>query len=224
MSMNYSCNSKDFSKVLDKCVADTQKRIRLAAYKTLENVAERGRRAVIANYFKKFPDENGITKNKGVPQQVTKSRVDKTNLSISLYTKDRISFMYDQEFGGERKSKTGKTKAVPFLSTRQEGRNSRGGMKSSYSVKTLMDKAMSHANRQAKRAGKPKPFMMTTKSGHKILAQRTSKNRLPIKPLYHFDRKVKIRPRWDFVKTVENITVRYIDKTFDEELKKAMSK
>lgn len=220
--MNYFCSAKDFSKTLDKCVADTQKKIRLAAYRTLENVAERSRKAVIANYFKKFPDENGIVKNKGVPQQVTKSKVDKEKLQIRLYTKDKISFMYDQEFGGERTSKFGKTKAVPFLSTRQEGRNSRGGMKSAYSVKTLMQKALTHSTNKAKSSGKPKPFLMTTKSGHKILAQRTSKKRLPIKPLYHFDRKVKIRPRWDFVKTVENITVRYIDKTFEQQLKKAM--
>lgn len=220
--MNYFCSAKDFSKTLDKCVADTQKKIRLAAYRTLENVAERSRKAVIANYFKKFPDENGIVKNKGVPQQVTKSKVDKEKLQIRLYTKDKISFMYDQEFGGERTSKFGKTKAVPFLSTRQEGRNSRGGMKSAYSVKTLMQKALTHSANKAKSSGKPKPFLMTTKSGHKILAQRTSKKRLPIKPLYHFDRKVKIRPRWDFVKTVENITVRYIDKTFEQQLKKAM--
>lgn len=222
--MNYFCSAKDFGRTLDKCIADTQKKIRLAAYKTLESVAERSRRAVIANYFKKFPDENGIVKNKGVPKQVTKSKVNKENLSINLYTKDKISFMYDQEFGGERKSEMGKTKAVPFLSTRQEGRNSRGGMKTAYSVRTLMDKAMSHSTARAKRAGKPKPFLMTTKSGHKILAQRTGKNRLPIKPLYHFDRKVKIRPRWDFVKTVENITIRYIDKTFNDELKKVLSK
>lgn len=222
--MNYFCNSKDFAKTLDACVKDTQKRIRNAAYKTLENVAERSRRAVIANYFKKFPDENGIHKNKGVPQQVTKSRVNKEKLEISLYTKDKIDFMYDQEFGGERKSKYGETKAVPFLSTRQEGRNSRGGMKSAYSVKTLMQKALSSSGKTAKRSGKPKPFLMTTKSGHRIIAQRTGKNRLPIKPLYHFDKKVKIRPRWDFVKTVEGVTVHYIEKTFEKELQKVIDK
>ena len=61
--MNYFCDSKDFGKTIDSCVKDTQKKIRNAAYKTLESVAERSRRAVIANYFKKFPDENGIKMN-----------------------------------------------------------------------------------------------------------------------------------------------------------------
>jgi hypothetical protein len=55
--MNYFCNAKDFGKTLEKTVSDIQKGCRLAAYKTLEAVAERSRRAVIANYFKKFPDE-----------------------------------------------------------------------------------------------------------------------------------------------------------------------
>lgn len=222
--MNYFCNSKDFEKTLNKCVADTQKQIRNAAYKTLEGVAERARRAVIANYFKKFPDENGIHKNKGVPQQVTKSGVNKDKMEISLFTKDKISFMFDQEYGGERSGKSGAKKAVPFLSTRQEGRNSRGGMKQAYSVKTLMEKALSHSGKSSKRSGKPKPFLMTTKSGHRIIAQRTGKNRLPIKPLYHFDQKVKIRPRWDFVKTVEGVTVHYIEKTFEKELQKVIDK
>ena len=220
--MNYFCNSKDFEKTLNKCVSDTQKKIRHASYKTLESVAERSRRAVIANYFKKFPDEYGITKNKGVPQQVTKSRVNKEKLEISLYTKDKIGFMYDQEFGGERTGKEGKKKAVPFLSTRQEGRNSRGGMKSAYSVKTLMQKALSHSNLNARRSGKPKPFLMNSKSGHTMIVQRVGKDRLPVKPLYHFDKKVNIRPRWDFVKTVEGVTVRYIEKTFEKELQKAI--
>ena len=222
--MNYFCNSKDFGKTLDQAIKDVQKSVRFAAYKTLENVAERSRRAVIANYFKKFPDENGIVKNKGVPQQVTKSKVNKEKLEISLFTKDRISFMFDQEYGGERKSQYGKTKAVPFLGLRQEGRNSRGGMKSAFSVKTLMQKALDHSTRKAKRAGKPKPFLMVSKSWHHMIAQRVGEKRLPIKPLYHFDQKVKIRPRWDFVKTVENITVRYIEKTFEKELQKAIDK
>ena len=190
--MNYFCDSKDFGKTLNQAIGDIQKSVRFAAYKTLESVAERSRRAVIANYFKKFPDENGIKKNKGVPQQVTKSKVNKEKLEISLFTKDKIGFMADQEYGGERTGKEGRKKAVPFLSTRQEGRNSRGGMKSAFSVKTLMQKALSHSGMKAVNSGKPKPFLMTAKSGHTMIVQRAGKDRLPIKTLYHFDKKVKI--------------------------------
>lgn len=217
--MNYFCNSKDFGKTLDLAIKDVQKSVRFAAYKTLENVAERSRRAVIANYFKKFPDENGIKKNKGVPQQVTKSKINKEKLEISLFTKDNISFMTDQEYGAIRTPKAGKNIAVPFLSLKQEGRNSKGGMKSSFSIKTVMDKVLK--NSRGEGTGRKKFHFAKTKRGRTMIVQE-QKGTDDAKEMYHLVPKTKIKPRWDFVKTVENITVRYIEKTFEKELQKAM--
>ena len=219
--MNYFCNAKDFGKTLDQAIKDVQKSVRFAAYKTLENVAERSRRAVIANYFKKFPDENGIKKNKGVPQQVTKSKVNKEKLEINLFTKDNISFMTDQEYGAIRTPKAGKTIAVPFLSLKQEGRNSKGGMKSSFSIKTVMDKVLK--NRRGEGTGRKKIHFAKTKRGRTMIVQE-QKGTDDAKEMYHLVPKTKIKPRWDFVKTVENITVRYIEKTFEKELKKVIDK
>lgn len=219
--MNYFCNSKDFGKTLDLAIKDVQKSVRFAAYKTLENVAERSRRAVIANYFKKFPDENGIKKNKGVPQQVTKSKVNKEKLEISLFTKENISFMTDQEYGAVRTPKAGKTIAVPFLSLKQEGRNSKGGMKSSFSIKTVMDKVLK--NRRGEGTGRKKFHFAKTKRGRTMIVQE-QKGTADAKEMYHLVPKTKIKPRWDFVKTVENITVRYIEKTFEKELQKVLDK
>lgn len=219
--MNYFCNSKDFGKTLDQAIKDIQKSVRFAAYKTLENVAERSRRAVIANYFKKFPDENGIKKNKGVPQQVTKSKVNKEKLEISLFTKDNISFMADQEYGAIRTPKAGKTIAVPFLSIKQEGRNSRGGMKSAFSIKTVMDKVLK--NSRGEGTGRKKFHFAKTKRGRTMIVQE-QKGTDDAKEMYHLVPKTKIKPRWDFVKTVENITVRYIEKTFEKELQKVIDK
>lgn len=217
--MNYFCDSKDFEKTLNKCVADTQKQIRHSAYKTLESVAERSRRAVIANYPKKFPDENGIKKNKGVPQQVTKSRVNKEKLEISLFTKDSISFMTDQEYGAVRTPKMGKTIAVPFLSVKQEGRNSKGGMKSAFSIKTVMDKALK--NKRGEGTGRKKFHFAKTKRGNTMIVQE-QKGTSDAKEMYHLAKKTKIKPRWDFVKTVEAINSKYIEKTFEKELKKTI--
>ena len=219
--MNYFCNAKDFGKTFDQAIKDIQKSVRFAAYKTLENVAERSRRAVIANYFKKFPDENGIKKNKGVPQQVTKSKVNKEKLEISLFTKDNISFMTDQEYGAIRTPKAGKTIAVPFLSLKQEGRNSKGGMKSSFSIKTVMDKVLK--NSRGEGTGRKKFHFAKTKRGRTMIVQE-QKGTDDAKEMYHLVPKTKIKPRWDFVKTVENITVRYIEKTFEKELQKALDK
>lgn len=219
--MNYFCNAKDFGKTLDHAIKDVQKSVRFAAYKTLENVAERSRRAVIANYFKKFPDENGIKKNKGVPQQVTKSRVNKEKLEISLFTKDNISFMYDQEYGAVRTPKLGKTIAVPFLSVKQEGRNGRGGMKSAFSIRTVMKKALENVS--GKGTGRKKFHFAETKRGRTMIVQE-QKGTSDAKEMYHLAKKTKIKPRWNFVKTVMAITERYIEKTFEKELQKAVDK
>ena len=217
--MNYFCNSKDFGKTLNQAISDVQKSVRFAAYKTLESVAERSRRAVIANYFKKFPDENGIKKNKGVPHQVTKSRVNKEKLEISLFTKDNISFMADQEFGAVRTPEFGKTIAVPFLSVKQEGRNSKGGMKSAFSIKTVLKKALDNVHGEG--TGRKKFHFAKTNRGNTMIVQE-QKGTSNAKEMYHMVKKTKIKPRWNFVKTVENIVARFMEKTFEKELEKAV--
>lgn len=217
--MNYFCDSKDFGKTLNQAISDIQKSVRFAAYKTLESVAERSRRAVIANYFKKFPDENGIKKNKGVPQQVTKSRVNKEKLEISLFTNDNISFMADQEFGAVRTPEFGKTIAVPFLSVKQEGRNSRGGMKSAFSIKTVLKKALDNVHGEG--TGRKKFHFAKTNRGNTMIVQE-QKGTSDAKEMYHLVKKTKIKPRWNFVKTVENIAARFMEKTFEKELQKVI--
>lgn len=219
--MNYFCNAKDFGKTLEKTVSDIQKGCRLAAYKTLEAVAERSRRAVIANYFKKFPDENGIKKNKGVPQQVTKSKVNKEKIEISLFTKDSISFMTDQEYGAVRTPKAGKNIAVPFLGLKQEGRNSKGGMKSSFSIKTVMNKVLK--NKSGEGTGRKKFHFAKTKRGRTMIVQE-QKGTDDAKEMYHLVPKTKIKPRWDFEKTVKAISSKYIEPTFEKELQKVVDK
>ena len=56
--MEFVTSSKGFSAALDKAIADTQKKIRHAAYITLEKVAERGRNALIANYPQKQGEQD----------------------------------------------------------------------------------------------------------------------------------------------------------------------
>lgn len=219
-----NCSIKDLPKLLKKQMADVNKSVRLATYKALEQTAEDARKAIIANYSKKFPDENGIKKNKGVPQQVTHGKVDKAKLRIELFAKDKINFMDDQEFGGERSGTTGGSRPVPTLETRQQGRTSRGTMKQAWSIKTLMGAALKAETEKSRKAGKPKPFIMESKSGHHMLVRRQTKDRDSIKVLYHFDKKVQIRPRWDFIKTVEGITAHNMEKNFNVELEAALKK
>lgn len=219
-----NCALKDLPKLLNKQMADVQKAVRLATYKALEKTAEDARDAIIAQYAKQFPDENGIKKNKGVPQQVTHSKVDKAKMRIEIFAKDKINFMDDQEFGGERRGASGGSRAVPTLETRQQGRTTRGNMKQAWSIKNLMTAAMRAETEKSRKAGKPKPFIMTSQSGHHMLVRRENKARDSIKVLYHFDKKVQIRPRWDFIKTVEGVTAHNMEKNFNNELEAALKK
>lgn len=203
---------------------DVNKSLRLATYKALEQTAEDARNEIIKQYSKQFPDENGIKKNKGVPQQVTHGKVDKAKLRIEIFAKDKISFMDDQEFGGERRGTSGGSRAVPTLETMQQGRTSRGTMKQAWSINRLMTAAMRSETERSRKAGKPKPFIMTSKSGHNMLVRRENKARDSIKVLYHFDKKVQIRPRWEFVKTVEGITAHNLEKNFNQSLEEALKK
>jgi hypothetical protein len=111
----------------------------------------------------------------------------------------------------------GKTIAVPFLSVKQEGRNSKGGMKSAFSIKTVMDKALK--NKRGEGTGRKKFHFAKTKRGNTMIVQE-QKGTSDAKEMYHLVKKTKIKPRWDFVKTVEAINSKYIEKTFEKELQK----
>lgn len=217
---------KNLGKELKKMSDDARKKVRRACYLALENTAEQSRNAIIANYPKKFKDENGIRKNKGVPKQTSKTKVDKQKLSISLNwgQKRNLDFMDDQEFGGTRTGLNGASRAVPTLETRQKGRTASGKMKQSYDIKNLMSAAARAETERSKSSDKPKPFFMITRSGHHMLVRRRTKARNSTEILYHFDKKVQIRPRFDFVKTVEGVTVHNIEKNFIKELEKIMTK
>lgn len=222
MSEMISVFQKDFSKML----VGIDKGVKFAAYKTLEQTAERARSAIIANYAKKFPDENGVRKNKGVPKMTSKTKVDKKNMSIGLNwgQKQNVDFMDDQEFGNERTGLNGGSRAMPTWVAQRQGRKASGRMKVSYSVKNLMEQIMKYENNRSKETGKPKPFLMTAKNGHHMIARRRTKARNSFDVLYHFDNKVKIRPKWDFVKTVDGVTVHTIEKTFVKNLENVMNK
>ena len=58
-----------------------------------------------------------------------------------------------------------------------------------------------------------------TKRGNTMIVQE-QKGTSDAKEMYHLVKKTKIKPRWDFVKTVEAINSKYIEKTFEKELQK----
>lgn len=216
---------QNFQREYNRMIADQQKAVRLSIYQTLEITAEKSRDAIIADYPKRFKDENGIRKNKGIPKMTSKTKVDKNNLSITLNwgQKQNATFMDDNEFGGTRTGKHG-SRPMPSLELQKMGRTSSGKMKQGLKVSKLMALAKKYEDKRSKETGKPKPFFMETKSGHHMLVRRMTKARNSILVLYHFDKKVQVRPRWDFVKTVEGVTVHTIDKTLIGQLEKNLAK
>ena len=218
------CSFGDFGKCLNKWNESLQKAARLSIYQTLETLAEGSRAKIIQSYPQIFKDENGVRKNRGVPKMTTKSKVDKQAMSITLgwaMRKD-IDFMDDQEFGGVRGEV--KAKAQPTWITQQQGRTNTGKMKAALSVKQLMNNIMQHENQYSKETGKPKPFIMQTRSGHHMIARRRTKARDSYDVLYHFDKKVRIRKRWNFVETVDNFVIHYKEPLFTKKLEKNLEK
>jgi len=220
---------------LNKFVADSQKKMRLATYNTLGGLAKKARLQIIAEYPKRFPDENGIRKNKGVPKQIYyDNKVDKSipnNPSIGIHASDKISFMAKQEFGGTLTSGTqGGSAAVPFSHSLRKMRQGTRGMKAKYSVSEIVSSAKQAIQPSLKhgtiRRGNrpPQPFFMTTKSGHTMVAIRDGKKRLPIMELYHFDKKRKFRPRFGFFETVEGVVASSVNEMWHNELKKVLDR
>lgn len=221
---------------LDKFVADSQKKMRLASYKTLTELAKQSREEIAKAYFKRFPDENGIRKNKGIPRQIVYDHnINKSipnNPSIRIYATDKIDFMDKQEFGGDLTGgKKGANASVPFTASLKKMRSGTKGMKPKYSIKEVMSavkKAMSPSLKgdgdEKRGHKKPKPFFMETKSGHTMVAIRTGRARKPIMPLYHFDRKRHFQERWGAIETIDKVVVSMTNKVWGEMLKKVLDK
>lgn len=217
---------KDLAQTIVKQQNECKKAIRSACYKSLERTAEQAREQIIKDYPEHFKDEPGIRKNRGVPKMTRKTKVDKNKLSISLNwgQKQNVDFMDDNEFGGTRTGENGKSKAMPSRELQRIGRTSTGRVKQQYSIGAMMNKVLKAEATQSSTQSQPKPFIMVAKNGHHMIAQRMTKARDSYWILYHFDRKVKVRPRWKFNVAVHNVTVRTLPENYDNELEKALKK
>lgn len=219
------CSFSDFGKTIQKYHESYLKIGRQSMYQTLEQLAEGSRNQIIKLYPRKFKDENGVHKNQGVPKMITKSKVNKEEKSITMWWAHNrdIDFMDDQEFGNPaRTGKDGASKALPTWKAQQEGRTNTGRMKANYNIKQLMAKIMSYENKRSKELGKPKPFIMTAKSGHHMLARRQTKARDSYFIMYHFDQKVRIRKRWNVVETIDKYCVFNRERLFFQNIENNM--
>lgn len=221
------CSFDKFGKTIQEYYKSYLKIGRQSMYQTLEQLAEGSRNQIIKLYPRKFKDENGIQKNKGIPKMISKSKVDKKDNSITVWWAHNrnIDFMDDQEFGNPaRTGKDGASKALPTWKAQQDGRGSSGKMKANYNIGKLMSKIIAYENKRSRETGKPKPFIMTAKSGHHMLARRQTKARDSFVVLYHFDKKINIRKRWNVVETIDNYCVFNRERLFLQNIENNMKK
>jgi hypothetical protein len=74
-------------------------------------------------------------------------------------------------------------------------------------------------NKRGEGTGRKKFHFAKTKRGNTMIVQE-QKGTSDAKEMYHLVKKTKIKPRWDFEKTVRAINAKYIEKTFEKELQK----
>lgn len=211
-----SCSFQTLGKELKRQQSAIMKVVRRASYKTLEDLAEASRTRIISNYPSIFKDQNGVHKNQGVPKMTGKTKVNKQRMSIDVgwAMRKSVDFMDDQEFGGVRKGMNGGAKAQPTWFAQRLGRTSTGKMKAGMSVKNLMDNIIKYEDKRSKERGIPRPFLMTARNGHKMIARRKTKDRDSYEVLYHLDHKVRIRKRWKFAETVKGVVIAYKEQFF----------
>jgi len=73
------------------------------------------------------------------------------------------------------------------------------------------------------RKRKPKPFIMHAASGASLVAVRTNAARLPVRVLFTLTSRIRVNPRYDFRRTVENYAAKNFHKIFKANMTAALA-
>lgn len=135
-------------------------------------------------------------------------------------------WMAIHEWGGEKRSTTGKALGVPALETQTKGRAPSGKIRTRWWPRNLRKDAGFADPRAAGRMGgrgnrgkgNPRPFLLRSKDGAVTIVRRYSRgngaesrageNRFNLVDLYYLKRAVHVRPRWDFAQTVHQVAAK----------------
>jgi hypothetical protein len=138
--------------------------------------------------------------------------------------KKSLGFMADHEFGRKRKPHKGRALALPRTGvTIKAFRTSKGRVKRRYKPETVIKKIKAQATNTRKRRWgryrKPRPFLVTFKSGRRAIAVRKDKTKRAFVResgdtgallLYEFQKDADIKKRYGFEETVHETTKRNI--------------
>lgn len=138
------------------------------------------------------------------------------------------AWMAIHEPGGVKTSNSGKAMGVPAQEVQDKGRGAGGKIRSRWWPRNMRKDAGFADPRAAGRMGgrgnkgrgNPKPFLMRSRNGAVTIVRRTTRetrgtdrqgsNRWNLVDLYYLKRAVKIRPRWDFARTVERVAAQQL--------------
>ena len=204
-----------FAKIADQGRKQTRRRTR-SAFKLHSDY--------IPNAIRSIP---GVRGSKGADRQAAAALKGLTgkhhNFQAAVFirgstsVKRSLDFMADHEYGGRRKPHGGNRALAlprPWLTTKSF-RTSRGRVKRRYKPEMLIKKiraqAMAPRKRKWGRYRKPRPFLVTFKSGHQAIAIRKYKEkRLPLDLLYEFHTEATIKKLYRFEEAVHETTRRNI--------------
>lgn len=190
---------------------------------TMNEVAFEARDEVVRHMDYKFT----IRRN-WVKRGVRVEKATKQNLSARIYTLDWL--MAYMETGGTVRPFKSDHLWIPTLAARR-GDSFEGVLKPGMRPKLIrrwIDNEQKGKKRRRKKAGKgkykkPRPFMITGKSGKKLVVVRQfADKRLPIIPLYVLAKQARQYARWGFGETVDEVVAKRFRPAFFKNFEKAL--
>lgn len=164
--------------------------------------------------------------------RVNKAHKGQGVVSASVYHLD--AWMGAHETGGTKRPTNGKAMGVPSTETQDKGRAPSGKIRERWWPRNLAKSAGFADPRAAGRMGGrghkgkglPKAFLLRSKKGAVSIVRRSTRgggdgNRFDLVELYHLRKSVEIKPRWEFVDTVELVARVNLAKNFERALFKA---
>ena len=129
----------------------------------------------------------------------------------SVYTDDKIKFMTPHETGEDKTPQKGRSIAIPQpdLLSLPGSKSARGAIAKRFKPRTLI-----REHRKINRIG---AFIAKG-----LVLVRTTKNRYPLRVLYGFEGKAKIKPEWHFVKSIQALMPIVFPKFFKNNMRLAV--
>lgn len=186
---------------------------------SLTDTAKDAQRAVKKQMPRKFELHNQKFLPGGV--RITPAKKTQSQPTAVVFHKD--DWMGRQE-EGQNKTPQGSHLGIPTSTMSMEGRATSGKYKKSSRPKSLLKaKGATNPKFAGKKGGrgilgngKMKPFLMTTKAKKKLIVRRSSRGakRMDFEVLYHFTKVARVKPRWDFEKTVVGVVKNRFHRNF----------